>query len=122
VSREYFTNRLSPMASIAYQQRYGVDALKDEYLLLDEVLEGVGECIRAAAFVTEASASLSPVERESILALDSFYRGLKTPLSWADAFANPQWISLREASAKVLAVMRFDIASWERAELGSVNR
>ena len=122
MSREYFIARLSPMASIGYQQRYGLKASKDDYLLPDEVLEGVGECIRAVTSGAESSASLSPMEKESIRSLDALYRGLGTPRSWMDAVSSPQWILLRDAAAKVLAIMGFDIASWERAEMGSGKR
>lgn len=114
--KEYFTTRLSPMASLAYQQRFGLEGTSDEYILLEEVLEGIGECIRTVISNSDACATLTLKERESIQELDPLYRALSTPLSWAEALADPKWDRLRIAATRVLGVMNFDIAAWEASE------
>jgi len=117
---ETFARQLVYLASTSLQERFGVRATRDSYVLLDDVLERASDCVRMVTSNHPMAAKLPAEVRAAILALEPRLSDDKfSRLSWIEATVDPDWKALREQAASVFAAMGISLAEWEQRELRS---
>lgn len=104
---------LAPLASLAIQERFMINATAEEYLLADELLES------AVNFLFEQSAITVPSDPE-IDELKLAIRSCTIPDDMpVDRLVREYapWINVREKSKAVLDNQGFNLQEWEGREL-----
>jgi hypothetical protein len=119
--RHTISKRLAPLASLAAQRRYIVQATRDEYLVPEELLNDADDVIRQVRTMPAVRDALPASAVQAILELDDL-------LDAADGAArhtqsNEQlvehdaaWRAVREHVARCLDLVGFDLAEWETTE------
>ncbi|MBC9071761.1 hypothetical protein IAI53_07255 [Thauera sp. CAU 1555] len=129
MSLDYFTSRLAPVASVAYQRKFGVSGTAAEYIIASELLQGAWECIerleghfpQAAALNGQAQSFGAPVKAE-LRCIGDLLRSPESQdleiLSWAALLQNPTWQKLSLHARFALSALGFDLTAWEQSEVG----
>jgi hypothetical protein len=119
--KDTYSYRLAPLASLEVQRRFIVHATKDEYLLIEELLEDALDIERLIK--SESDLSVSQLE-----CLKGFIHELKDrvdPIMEAAAHETAEnlielsedWNVIRLLANDCLRTLMFDLKSWERGEL-----
>ena len=119
--RHSISKRLAPLASLAAQRRYIVQATRDEYLVPEELLNDADDVIRQVRTMPAVRDALPASAVQAILDLDDLLDAAD------DAAQSPQsseqlvehdaaWQAVREHVARCLDMVGFDLAEWEKTE------
>jgi hypothetical protein len=114
---EYVYSKLPPMASIAAQRRFIVQAQPDAYYVPDQLLEDVLDAARFASSVEQ----LGELPTEIVAAIErlaELARAVNTEGQPNDRLveADPGWDAVREHSKRCLNLLGFDLAKWEKSQ------
>ena len=129
MSFDYFTSRLAPLASAAYQQKFGVRGTVTEYIVATELLQSAWECIerlegrfpQAVALNAEAQ-SFAPQVKSELDHLAELLRSQESQvleaLPWPELMQNATWQRISLCARSTLEALGFDLGAWERSEMG----
>jgi hypothetical protein len=114
---DYLAHRLAPLASLAAQRRWIVNASADSYVVREELLENAQDAARYAALPqvrgSLPSGVLRALERLVELAGRVTLEGMSNEVL---VESDPAWAAAREQAKVCLDLLGFDLARWEAGE------
>ena len=119
--RHTISKRLAPLASLAAQRRYIVQATRDEYLVPEELLKDAHDVIRLVRTMPAARDALSASAVQTILDLDGMLDAADGAAQSAQSTEqlverDAAWRAVREHVTRCLDMVGFDLAEWEKTE------
>jgi hypothetical protein len=120
----YFISKLVAIASLKYQQKYGVSATPSQYILSTDLLNDAFECIDKLNLkkIDNSIFTLCPQSLEHLVInhLNRIEKLLNSTegknldlLSWEDLSKNSTWISICREAKLALCAFDFDLHEWE---------
>ncbi|OAI56790.1 hypothetical protein AYO49_03615 [Verrucomicrobiaceae bacterium SCGC AG-212-N21] len=124
--RQRLIAQLSPMASLAYQRRYIVHGDAHSYALADELLDTLHHTLAQFRAQPEFHALFSLPQFAALdqlrVLLDEFSTDIDSIPNDELVERHAGWRAIREQSAICLALLGFDLDSWQANELNDNTR
>ena len=119
--RHTISKRLAPLASLAAQRRYIVQATRDEYLVPEELLNDADDVVKQVRTMPAVRDALPTSAVQAFLDLDGLLDAADSAAQSAQSSEqlverDAAWRAVREHVARCLDMVGFDLAEWEKTE------
>ncbi len=118
---------LSYLASVKVQEKYIIGGTKDEYIVPDDLLEDFlseVEFFKFEKFPNRINWLKSKASEKALESIEELYYEIKANDSFLEKYthesisnlikSDPAWLKLRDSSAHILSLCKFDLESWEK--------